>query len=128
MHRRRYRNDCEIFANKFKKCVFHNLGKWLHISTVTVSKKISLSLSSLSLYIYIYIIYVYIYIIYIYIYINKFPLLPQKVYSTLYSGDSWSVLKIFEVFNKMVIERNVINKKIFTKLYFKIRVIGKNIP
>ena len=42
--------------------------------------------------IYIYIYYMYIYYIYIYmhiyIYINKFPLLPQKVYSTLYSGDS----------------------------------------
>ena len=36
----------KYLQNKFKKCVFNNLGKWLHISTVMASKKI---------YIYIYI-------------------------------------------------------------------------
>ena len=36
-------------------------------------------------------------------------------------------LRIFEVFNEMEIEINVINNKIFTKLYLKIRVKGKEI-
>ena len=36
-------------------------------------------------------------------------------------------LRIFEVFNEMEIEMNVINNKIFTKLYLKIRVKGKEI-
>ena len=35
--------------------------------------------------------------------------------------------KIFEVFNEMEKEINVINNKICTKLYLKIRVIGKKI-
>ena len=33
----------------------------------------------------------------------------------------------FEVFNEIKIEINVINNKIFTKLYLKIRVKGKEI-
>ena len=33
--------------------------------------------------------------------------------------------KIFEVFNEMEMEINVINNEIFTKLYLKIRVRGK---
>ena len=36
-------------------------------------------------------------------------------------------LRIFEVFNEMEIEMNVINNKIFTKLNLKIRVKGKEI-
>ena len=36
-------------------------------------------------------------------------------------------VRIFEVFNEMEIEINVINNKIFTKLYLKIRVKGKEI-
>ena len=36
-------------------------------------------------------------------------------------------LRIFEVFNEMEIEMNVINNKISTKLYLKIRVKGKEI-
>ena len=35
--------------------------------------------------------------------------------------------RIFEVFNEMEMEINVINNKIFTKLYLKIRVKGKEI-
>ena len=35
--------------------------------------------------------------------------------------------RIFEVFNEMEMEINVINNKIFTKLYLKIRVRGKEI-
>ena len=35
--------------------------------------------------------------------------------------------KIFEVFNEMEMEINVINNEIFTKLYLKIRVRGKEI-
>ena len=35
--------------------------------------------------------------------------------------------RIFEVFNEMEMEINVINDKIFTKLYLKIRVRGKEI-
>ena len=35
--------------------------------------------------------------------------------------------RIFEVFNEMKMEINVINNKIFTKLYLKIRVKGKEI-
>ena len=35
--------------------------------------------------------------------------------------------RIFEVFNEMEMETNVINNKIFTKLYLKIRVRGKEI-
>ena len=35
--------------------------------------------------------------------------------------------RIFEVFSEMEIEINVINNKIFTKLYLKIRVRGKEI-
>ena len=34
-------------------------------------------------------------------------------------------LRIFEVFNEMEIEMNVINDKTSTKLYLKIRVKGK---
>ena len=34
---------------------------------------------------------------------------------------------IFEVFNEMEMEINAINNKIFTKLYLKIRVKGKEI-
>ena len=36
-------------------------------------------------------------------------------------------LRKFEVFNEMEIEMNVINNKISTKLYLKIRVKGKEI-
>ena len=36
-------------------------------------------------------------------------------------------VRIFEVFNEMEIEINVINNKIFTKLFLKIRVKGKEI-
>ena len=36
-------------------------------------------------------------------------------------------LRIFEVFNEMEIEMNVINNKISTKLYLKTRVKGKEI-
>ena len=36
-------------------------------------------------------------------------------------------LRIFEVFNEMEIEINVINNKVFTKLYLKIIVKGKEI-
>ena len=35
--------------------------------------------------------------------------------------------RIFEVFKEMKMEVNVINNKIFTKLYLKIRVRGKEI-
>ena len=35
--------------------------------------------------------------------------------------------RIFEGFNEMEMEINVINNKIFTKLYLKIRVLGKEI-
>ena len=35
--------------------------------------------------------------------------------------------RTFEVFNEMEMEINVINNKIFTKLYLKIRVRGKEI-
>ena len=35
--------------------------------------------------------------------------------------------RIFEIFNEMEMEINVINNKIFTKLYLKIRVKGKEI-
>ena len=35
--------------------------------------------------------------------------------------------RIFEVFNEMKMEINVINNKILTKLYLKIRVRGKEI-
>ena len=35
--------------------------------------------------------------------------------------------RIFEVFNEMEMETNVINNKIFKKLYLKIRVRGKEI-
>ena len=35
--------------------------------------------------------------------------------------------RIFEVFNEMEMEINVINNKIFTKLYLKIRIRGKEI-
>ena len=35
--------------------------------------------------------------------------------------------RVFEVFNEMEMEINVINNKIFTKLYLKIRVRGKEI-
>ena len=35
--------------------------------------------------------------------------------------------RIFEVFNEMEMEINVINNKTFTKLYLKIRVRGKEI-
>ena len=35
--------------------------------------------------------------------------------------------RVFEVFNEMEMEINVINNKIFTKLYLKIRVKGKEI-
>ena len=40
----------------------------------------------------------------------------------LLSNTSDLFLRIFEVFNEMEIEINVINNKIFTKLYLKIRV------
>ena len=36
-------------------------------------------------------------------------------------------LRIFEVFNEMEMEINVINNKSFTKFHFKIRVRGKEI-
>ena len=36
-------------------------------------------------------------------------------------------LRIFEVFNEIEIEIKVINNKIFTKLYLKIRIEGKEI-
>ena len=35
--------------------------------------------------------------------------------------------RIFDVFNEMEVEINVINNKIFTKFYFKITVRGKEI-
>ena len=35
--------------------------------------------------------------------------------------------RIFEVFNEMEMETNLINNKIFTKLYLKIRVTGNEI-
>ena len=35
--------------------------------------------------------------------------------------------RIFEVFNEMEMEINVINNKIFTKIYLKIKVRGKKI-
>ena len=38
-----------------------------------------------------------------------------------------SFSRIFEVFNEMEVEINVINNKIFTKLYLKIRIRGKEI-
>ena len=40
-------------------------------------------------------------------------------------SNTCNLLRIFEVFNEMEIEINVINNKIFTKLYLKIRVRGK---
>ena len=40
----------------------------------------------------------------------------------------WFIFKnIWEVFNEMEMEINVINNKIFTKLYLKIKVRGKEI-
>ena len=46
---------------------------------------------------------------------------------TLLSNTCDLFLRILEVLNEMEIEINVINNKIFTKLYLKIRVKGKEI-
>ena len=46
---------------------------------------------------------------------------------SLLSNSCHLFLRIFEVFNEMEIEINVINNNIFTTLYLKIRLKGKEI-
>ena len=46
---------------------------------------------------------------------------------SLLSNTCGLFLRISEVFNEMQIEINIINNKIFTKLYLKMRVKGKEI-
>ena len=46
---------------------------------------------------------------------------------SLFSNTCDLTSRIFEVFNEMEMGINVINNKIFTKLYLKIRVRGKEI-
>ena len=61
------------------------------------------------------------------IYFNKVHYNKDHHVQSLLSKTCDTFTRKFEVFNEMEMEVNVINYKIFTKLYLKIRVRGKEI-
>ena len=61
------------------------------------------------------------------IYFNKVHYNKDHPVQSLLSNTCDSFSRKFEVFNEMEMEINAINYKIFTKLYLKIRVRGKEI-